>query len=93
MFCCFGGEVNLQIFCFLILFLLTYFKFNCKNLIFNFFKAGENEKKLANALKSIEQLTEMERKYEVLEENQKHKSLELSALKKDKELFNMETEV
>lgn len=58
-----------------------------------FLKAGENEKKLASALKMIEQLTEMESRYEILAENEKQKSSQLSALQKDKELFNMETEV
>lgn len=48
---------------------------------------------MAAALKTIEHLNEMERKYEVLEESEKQKSSELSALQKDKELFNMETEV
>lgn len=64
-----------------------------ENPCFTFFQAGENEKKLANALKTIERLTEFERKYETLEETEKQKSSELSALQKDKELFNMETEV
>lgn len=64
-----------------------------KTITFIFFKAGENEKKLASASKTIEQLTEIERRYENLEEIEKQKSSQLSALQKDKELFNMETEV
>lgn len=57
------------------------------------FKAGENEKKLTSALKNLERLGDFERKVEVLEETEKQNTSELSALQKDKELFNMETEV
>lgn len=56
-------------------------------------KAGENEKKLTAALKTIENLSEYEKKVEAMEEAEKERSLEFSALQKDKELFNMETEV
>lgn len=54
---------------------------------------AEVEKKLANALKTLERLSEIEREKERLEEAEKQKSSELSALQKDKDLFNMETEV
>lgn len=51
------------------------------------------EKKLASALKTIEEFDEIERKFASLKETERQKSSELSALQKDKELFNMETEV
>lgn len=51
------------------------------------------EKKLVGALKTIERLSELERENERLQEDEKQKCTELSALQKDKELFNMETEV
>ncbi|XP_050515261.1 huntingtin-interacting protein 1 isoform X3 [Diabrotica virgifera virgifera] len=54
---------------------------------------AEVEKKLIGALKNLELLTELESTNEKLQEDQKQKSSELSALQKDKELFNMETEI
>ncbi|XP_072396546.1 huntingtin-interacting protein 1 isoform X3 [Diabrotica undecimpunctata] len=54
---------------------------------------AEVEKKLIGALKNLELLTELESTNERLQEDQKQKSSELSALQKDKELFNMETEI
>ncbi|KAJ8909897.1 hypothetical protein NQ315_014495 [Exocentrus adspersus] len=54
---------------------------------------AEIEKKLVSALKNLERLNEMEREKERLEEAEKQKTAELSNLQKDKELFNMETEI
>ncbi|CAH1154242.1 unnamed protein product [Phaedon cochleariae] len=54
---------------------------------------AEVEKKLATVSRNLERLTELENEKERLEENEKQKSAELSALQKDKELFNMETEI
>nr|CAI5826594.1 unnamed protein product [Callosobruchus analis] len=54
---------------------------------------AEVEKKLASTMKDLERLTELELEKERLAESEKQKSTELSALQKDKELFNMETEI
>lgn len=56
-------------------------------------KKAEIEKKLAVALKSLENMNELEIEKEKLVVAEKQKSVELSALQKDKELFNMETEI
>ncbi|KAG5887496.1 hypothetical protein JTB14_023682 [Gonioctena quinquepunctata] len=54
---------------------------------------AEVEKKLMAAQRNVERLSDLEREKERLEEEEKQKSDELSALQKDKELFNMETEI
>lgn len=51
------------------------------------------EKKLATSLKSLERLNEVEHERERLVVAERQKSAELSNLQKDKDLFNMETEV
>ncbi|XP_050310334.1 huntingtin-interacting protein 1 isoform X2 [Anthonomus grandis grandis] len=56
-------------------------------------KKAEIEKKLSTALKALERLHELEMEKEKLEVAERQKSEELSALQKDKELFNMETEI
>ncbi|CAG9862977.1 unnamed protein product [Phyllotreta striolata] len=54
---------------------------------------AEVEKKLSGALQTIQQLSELEKENDRLVEEEKQKYAELSALQKDKELFNMETEI
>lgn len=54
---------------------------------------AEVEKKLVSALKNLERLNEVEQERERLVEAEKQKSAELSNLQKDKDLFNMETEI
>ncbi|KAJ8981652.1 hypothetical protein NQ317_000880 [Molorchus minor] len=54
---------------------------------------AEVEKKLTVALNSTERLSELEKEKERLEQAEKQKSIELSTLQKDKDLFNMETEI
>ncbi|VEN49602.1 unnamed protein product [Callosobruchus maculatus] len=54
---------------------------------------AEVEKKLASTMKDLERLNELELEKQRLAEAEKEKSAELSALQKDKELFNMETEI
>ncbi|KAF7273761.1 huntingtin interacting protein 1 isoform X2 [Rhynchophorus ferrugineus] len=56
-------------------------------------KKAEIEKKLTQALKTVERLSELEVEKERLEHMERQKSEELSLLQKDKELFNMETEI
>ncbi|XP_060528156.1 huntingtin-interacting protein 1 isoform X2 [Cylas formicarius] len=56
-------------------------------------KKAELEKKLSNALKDLERMTELEAEKGRIEEVEKQKSDELCALQKDKELFHMETEI
>ncbi|KAJ8929045.1 hypothetical protein NQ314_018314 [Rhamnusium bicolor] len=51
------------------------------------------KKKLSSALKNIERLNELEKENERLEVAEKQKSVELTTLQKDKDLFNMETEI
>lgn len=48
---------------------------------------------MAESLRKLEMLDDIEREKQRLEESEKQKSSELSALQKDKDLFNMETEV
>nr|CAH7749304.1 unnamed protein product [Callosobruchus chinensis] len=54
---------------------------------------AEVEKKLTSTIKDLERLNELELEKDRLAESEKQKSTELSALQKDKELFNMETEI
>ncbi|CAH1968140.1 unnamed protein product [Acanthoscelides obtectus] len=54
---------------------------------------AEVEKKLASTMKDLERLNELELEKQRLAESETQKTTELSALKKDKELFNMETEI
>ncbi|XP_030761875.1 huntingtin-interacting protein 1-like isoform X2 [Sitophilus oryzae] len=56
-------------------------------------KKAEVEKKLSIALRTVEKMTELEAEKDKLEMSEKQKSDELASLIKDKELFNMETEI